>query len=122
MSTYVLSPKADRSGTSYLGTIELSPRRLVARFGRPTPGDPMKVAGEYTFQDQQGNVFTLYDWKCTSIWEIAEGYIEEGEEPTLPTPEQFWSLEEPVTLNIGGKSGHGDLPEFMKWLQGEPRI
>ena len=113
---FALSPTADISGTHLLTEVELSPRKLVGRFGPPGPSDPDKISGEYRFQDAAGNVFTLYDWKCTSIWEIAEGYVEEGEKPSLPTPEEFWAIEEPVTLHIGGKKDHGDLAAFIRWL------
>ena len=109
-----LTPSADISDTAYVDSILLPPAFLVARFGSPGRADNYKVSGQYTFTNRAGNVFTLYDWKSTSL------YL--GREDGAPTPEELWADEQPRVLNIGGSGEENDdglnLPAtaFREWL------
>jgi hypothetical protein len=104
VSHYRLDHTADIDGTSLLVEVELIPTALVHRFGLPSPADGYKVSGEYTFVDDAVHVFTVYDWKSTSL------YARE-----LPTPEEFWSFEESMEFSIGGHEG--PFEEFVAWLR-----
>jgi hypothetical protein len=115
-----LSPGAPIAGTSGLTEAELVPAHIVARFGRGRPTADAKCSGTYAFQDDNGNVFTLYDWKCTSLWEIAEGHAPDEKSASFPTPDEFWALDFPVPLNIGGHRDCGDLEAFIAFLRQPP--
>ena len=69
MSAYYLAPDADTNWTCRLDEIRVAPRRLVAVFGPPAKVDGYKVSGEYVFSDAAGSVFTVYDWKSTTLYE-----------------------------------------------------
>ncbi len=113
MATFRLDHAADVSGTHGLGEVRLSPRAVVERFGPPRSFDGYKVSGNYTFVDDAGRPFTLYDWKLTSLYnDPAMGY------PESPTPAAFWRDARPTTLNIGGRDD-GDLAAFKVWLRYE---
>ena len=120
LSTFHLSPGAPIGGTSYVAEAKLVPADIVRRFGRTRGTDDFKCSANYTFQDNNGNVYTLYDWKCTSAWEIANGQAPDEDFATLPSPDKFWSLDEPVTLNIGGHPGCGDVDAFIEFLRQSP--
>jgi hypothetical protein len=113
MSTFQLTPDADANGTCFLTEVELPPKRLVDRFGPPSEGDDYKVSGTYSFMDEAGNVFTVYDWKCTSLF---EDIVEPGDDPGVPTPAEFWASAFPEELHIGGHEGKGDVEAFKRWL------
>ena len=89
-----------------VGDLRASPSRLVEVFGRPTRGgsDVYKVSGEYYFQDKEKNVFYIYDWKQTSLYD-----------KDYPTPKCFWSFDGKVELGIGG-NGNGSVINFQSWL------
>jgi hypothetical protein len=116
-STFHLSPGAPIGGTSGLAEAELVPANIVRRFGRARGTGDFKCSANYTFQDNNGNVYTLYDWKCTSAWEIANGQAPDEDLATLPSPDEFWALDVPVTLNIGGHPDCGDLEAFIEFLR-----
>ena len=71
MSEFHLDPDAATAGTHYLGTIVLAPTRLIERFGPPSQADGYKISGRYTFADDASHVYTLYDWKATSLYNDA---------------------------------------------------
>jgi hypothetical protein len=113
MPAFRLDPTANMAGTHGLGSIDLPPRAVVDRFGPPPPFDDYKVSGHYTFVDDAGRVYTLYDYKVTSLYgDPALGY------PRMPTPAQFWADDAPQTLNIGGQDDC-DVPAFKVWLRYE---
>jgi hypothetical protein len=105
---FKLDPDANTQGTSYLTEIELAPRRLVDLFGQPEEPTETKLSGLYTFTNEAGDVFTVYDWKATSRY-----YGDD--DGSWPTPEEFWSEWQPVTLNIGGRDD-SDEDAFTRWL------
>ena len=58
---------ADVNGTSFHSNeVRASPEQLREAFGEPAFDDNFghdKVNMEWSFEDDEGNVFTLYDWK-----------------------------------------------------------
>lgn len=112
MDEFRLTPDANTDRTHQLETAMIPPRRLVAVFGRPGDGDEYKVSGEYVFTGPKGEVFTVYDWKATSLF---DDYVSEGEENELPTPEDFWGNWNPEEFHIGGRSARR-VAAFKKWL------
>lgn len=112
MNEFRFDPDADTDQTYRRGSIKIAPRRLMDVFGPPLEADGYKVSGQYTFTDGAGNVFTVYDWKATTLFDDGSG---EREELTPPTPEEFWGNWYPEALNIGGRAG-GDLDAFRRWL------
>jgi hypothetical protein len=113
MPAFRLDHAASLARTHGLGSIDLPPKALVDRFGPPRPFDDYKVSGNYTFVDDAGLVYTLYDYKVTSLYnDPALGY------PQSPTPQEFWADDTPTTLNIGGTDAC-DVPAFKVWLRYE---
>ena len=112
MAEFKLDPNANASGTHLVGEIELPPKQLVDAFGEPGEGDDYKVSGMYIFTDDGGNVFTVYDWKATSLFE--EG-SDPDEEDFAMSPEAFWGNWNPETLNIGGHD-KTNVEAFKSWL------
>jgi hypothetical protein len=102
-----LSTNADASNVSGLADIELLPIDLVEMFGKPSEGDGKKVSGEFIFANDKGDVFTIHDWKATTLfW---------GEDSGCLTPEEFWQDDEIHTFYVGGNN-RKRLSIFMKWL------
>ena len=93
-------------GTCLIGYIEISPVNLIKKFGFPNMCDGYKVSGEYAFEDENGDVFTLYDWKYTTLYDSENTY----------TPEEFWKLKHPMEFNIGGNSKH-NLNKFKRFVK-----
>jgi hypothetical protein len=114
MATFTLTPDADIDRTHKIGQIVLVARQLVDRFGPPGEADGYKVSGEYRFEDSQGRVYTVYDWKETTLFDDG---VEEGDELSAPTPEEFWGNENPATFQIGGRADN-DVEAFKNWLSG----
>jgi len=86
--------------------VEVVLAQVVRAFGGPPRrGDPRKVSGLYSFVDG-GRIFTLYDWKSTSLWDR-----------DLPSPLAFWNRRSSEVLAIG--SNEDDVAEFMSWLLGK---
>ena len=103
---YVRDDDVDISGTYNLEYIDVIPRFLVSNFGEPNAGDGIRVSGLYTFVSEAGEVFTLYDYKSTTLWAEDEG---------LPTAEEFWSATTKQEMSVGGEDG-SDYLRFIKWL------
>lgn len=110
-----LTPDADAGGTSYVDSVVIPPAFLVARFGPPGRGTlDHKVSGQYTFTSPAGDVFTVYDWKETTL------YL--GEHSGAPTPAEFWADPEPRAFGIGGFGEDNDdglnlaATAFREWL------
>jgi hypothetical protein len=90
---FKVNPDANICGT-YLQereAIEASPNKLRQLFGPPATLMGDKTTHEWSFEDDEGNVFTLYDWKFYT----PSGHISRG-----------W--------NVGGRSYAG---EFIEWLR-----
>lgn len=110
-----LTPDADTAGTSRVDSVEVPPAFLVGRFGPPGPGtDDGKVSGEYVFTGPGGDVFTVHDWKATTLFA--------GDADGWPTPEEFWADPEPWEFTIGGFGEDNEdglnlaATAFREWL------
>lgn len=102
-----LTPHANINGTHLLTRIACAPSCLVELFGPPAAGDEDKVSGMYCFESPSGDVFTVYDWKATTLhWGRGSG---------APTPKRFWKKNTPQDLMIGGDGKTSPEP-FIKWL------
>ena len=103
---FKLSQDADTNGSHRQSEIYVSPAKLIEKFGEPVECDGYKVSGEYIFENDEGEVFTLYDWKATTLYCPDYGV----------TPSDFWARTIPVQFNIGGKTNAFD---FVGWLSRE---
>ncbi|MEE4357085.1 MAG: hypothetical protein V2I97_11505 [Desulfococcaceae bacterium] len=101
-----LATSISTSGTSLRVIIRLRPSDLLRIFGPPEPGDHYQVSGCYTFTDQHGEVFTVYESRSTTLY-----WHDTGE--NFPTPEEFWNSNELEEMGIGGRT---DASEFIKWF------
>jgi hypothetical protein len=54
-------------------------------------GRRLQVSREWVFRRGE-NIFTLYDWKATSLYD-----------PTLLSPDEFWLIREIMELHVGSK-------------------
>ena len=100
---FKLNQDANITGTCRQSEIKASPSRLIEVFGQPVECDGYKVSGEYIFEDEEGSVFTVYDWKATTLYDPAYGV----------TPIAFWNETTPVWFNVGGSKSAAD---FVDWL------
>ena len=101
-----LNQDADINGSHRQSEVYASPAKLIERFGRPCESDGYKVSGEYIFDNEYGEVFTVYDWKCTTLYDSDYGV----------TPADFWARLIPTQFSIGGKT---DSSSFVRWLSSE---
>jgi hypothetical protein len=107
---YFVDERADAMGTQLLcETRPITYGRLVEVIGPPTyevnekHGDG-KVSTEWHFRNHLGHVFTIYDYKETTL------YCEDR-----PTPSQFRSNPDGYRWHIGGADrAQGEL--FLAWL------
>ena len=98
---------ANVNGTSGLSRVRCLPVELVEMFGKPREADGYKISGMYIFTNDDGEVFTVYDWKQTSLhW---------GPRSGCPSPEEFWTSCEFVYLSVGGRRDT-DVDRFLTWL------
>ena len=109
---FELGRSADADGTHLVGDVTLPPAFLVKRFGRHDGGDGCHSSGGWTFVGEAGEVFTVYEQDCTTLWH--------GRGSGAPTIRAFWRLWEPVRLHVGGHDGT-DWQAFRKWLRAEYR-
>jgi len=107
---YKLNPKVDTSGMDSLTLFEFPPAGLVELFGDACDSDGCKVSRKHVFTSDRGDVFTVYDWKQTTLYR--------GEDSGAPTPEEFWRSRELKPLRVGGRVGSNPRP-FLKWLQAQ---
>jgi hypothetical protein len=107
---YRLNPEVDASGTDGLTLFEFPPIGLVELFGETDASDGYKVSRKHVFTSDRGEIFTVYDWKQTTLYR--------GANSGAPTPDEFWHSRELRFLRIGGRVGSNPGP-FLKWLQGQ---
>jgi hypothetical protein len=96
---YHLNPQANVNGTSFHGTtIEVAPGLLQDKLGKAHFEDiDGKVNLEWQFESEEGEVFTLYDWK-------------QGKLDAL----------RPIEFHIGSHTKNRDLEgDFKAWLEEE---
>ena len=89
---------------------EIQDGGLAELFGRATDSDGYKISRRHVFTSDRGDVFTVYDWKQTTLYR--------GRDSGAPTPDEFWRSREPKFLRIGGRSG-ANPRRFLKWLQAQ---
>lgn len=102
-----LDPDTALFGTRRVGGFSCSPSCLVDLFGKPAEADGEKISGIYVFVSADGEVFTIYDWKKTSLYLGSDG--------DCPTPREFWEADEVQELEIGG-TGRTSPDVFINWL------
>jgi hypothetical protein len=107
-----LDHAANTDGISFRGETRLPPAFLVHRFGKHGGGDGIRSSGWWTFVSETGEVFTVYEWRCTTL--------SNGRASGSPTVRQFWASWEPARLHIGAKPG-SDWQAFRRWLQSQFR-
>jgi len=107
---YKLNPEVDTNGTDGLTLFEFPPVGLVELFGEVADSDGYKVSRKHVFTNDRGEVFTVYDWKQTTLYR--------GKNSGAPTPEEFWDTRELKFLRVGGRAGSNPRP-FLKWLLGQ---
>jgi hypothetical protein len=107
-----LDRTAKAGGTSLRGETKLPPAFMVRRFGKHDGGDGIRSSGGWTFVSGSGEVFTVYEWRCTTL--------SNGRGSGSPTVREFWASWEPVKLHIGGFP-NSDWQAFRRWLQAEYR-
>ena len=91
--------------THRVGEISLNYQDIVNAIGEPEESDGYKVSGEWYFLNEEtGAVFTLYDWKSTSLYS-----------DDLPSVGEFRSYTGNVQFNIGG-TGNDDVDDFKQKL------
>lgn len=100
-------PETKNLSAEGLITIELIPIVLIETFGKPGDCDGYKVSGIYRFANAQGDIFTIYDWKTTTLYH--------GEDSSCLPPEEFWREEELHDFNIGGNN-EKLISAFVDWL------
>src|SRR3954453_23341048 len=83
------------SGISLRGETKLPPAFMIKRFGKHDGGDGIRSSGGWDFVGESGEVFTVYEWRCTTL--------SNGRGSGSPTVRQFWGMWEPVKLHIGGR-------------------
>lgn len=93
-----LDQKLIPNGSYLIDYITLAPNALVRTFGHGMNGD--KTSGEYYFIDDDGAIFTLYDW-CSEYG----------------APSGFWESDYPEEFHIGGLNVTDmKLQQFKDWL------
>ena len=100
---YRLNLNADVDMSSLKGHVVANYPELRLLFGEPIESDGYKVSGEWVFEDDNGNVFTVYDWKETELYD-----------DNLPSVKQFRRSPEKIEFHIGGKTS---AVEFLNWLE-----
>jgi hypothetical protein len=88
-----------------ISSIVVPPAKLVSLFGQPGSSDGERTSGEYVFQSESGEIFTLYDYKRTNLYDNG-----------LPSPNEFWSQQIPCEFSIGGTYGQ-DINNFVQWME-----
>jgi len=103
---YRLNNDASVTGTGFQEYLEgFNYKKIEAVFGRPLSreGDG-KISGEWHFQDGEGGVWSLYDYKETDLYSRGK-----------PTVAEWRNSIKDQQYHIGGRGKHGTAM-FMKWL------
>lgn len=100
--TYKLNPNADINGTHKQGELQTTFGQLLAVFGMPEESDGHKSSGDWIFESKAGDVFTIYDWKSTSLYDSS-----------LPSVDEFRRSPAIVTFSVGGR---GNASDFLMWV------
>lgn len=106
LSEYKRSFDANSNGTYLVGWIKATYVELAELFGEAEETDEYKISGHWRFADEDGNVFTVYDWKKTNLYSLS-----------APSVKEFRTSSTPCTFNIGGKQNTELNSNFMRWLE-----
>lgn len=93
-------PELNACGSSLRGYFRATYKELVKALGEPCEADGYKVSTEWKVRDGE-NIYTIYDWKETSLYD-----------PELWSVEEFRENEEPYLWHIGGYTD----PEYFLTL------
>ena len=104
---FKLDPAAEGTSVRGCALFECPPVLMVHVFGAPLEADGIKVSGEFRFSGENGEVFTVYEWKQTDLYG--------GKGCGCPTSEEFWGSASLATMHVGG---HSDPSRFISWLDG----
>ena len=103
--SYVPSPGSLANGTGYVDEIAIPPARVVRRFETGNSGDNYKVSRQWVFR--KGNlVFTLYDWKSTSLYD-----------PGYWSPEELWQSDRSRLGRTTSTRGRRRSPPDAMWTR-----
>jgi hypothetical protein len=106
LKDYKRSFEANSNGSYLVGWVKASYIELAELFGEAEEVDENKISGHWRFEDEEGNVFTLYDWKKTSLYDSG-----------CPSVREFRQSGRVFTFNIGGKDKTELNSNFMRWLE-----
>lgn len=107
--------------------IKLAPADLVKTFGSPSESASHESTGEYTFEDNQLDLFVIAEYKQTqhyrgydredAYYERQESMLHEHKrKPRYPTEEDFWAKEEPVEFKLWC-ADYAQFRKFKKWIR-----
>ena len=84
--------KKSAVGSSYHDTfVQVTPNQIKEVYGEGSESDGYKVAWEWIFEDEKGNIFTVYNYKGTSLYD-----------PELSSPEELQDTE--MEFHVGSNS------------------
>ena len=86
---YKLDFDADINMTMLKGAFTSTFPQMLKVFGKGLEGD-YKISMEWVFTDDNNNVFTVYDWKSTNLYD--RDYL---------SPESLWSSDEQYRFHVG---------------------
>lgn len=78
------------TGTSLVGYFRATYKELFYLLGHPDDGDDYKVSTEWVV-DWMGEVFTIYDWKSSSLYD-----------PSYPSRKEIREDDNPRLWHVGG--------------------
>lgn len=112
----------------------VAPKHLRHTFGVPDqPEIGIWCTGEYHFEDNNLDLYKLFDYKQTDLY---HGYNRDDEYYTSaknmrkphhrrkrkwPTVDEFWELEEPVIFKLAADS-NTDLRRFKRWFRAQLKV
>jgi hypothetical protein len=105
----------------------LPPALVKKSFGYPTIlRSGFEVSGEYDFEDTNLDVYTILDYKQTTLYwginrevEFYDKFIHKPphkRERIWPSPEEFWDITEPKEFKIYCAE-YADWRKFKTWLK-----
>lgn len=104
MKNFIVNKNASINGSSLKGYFIAPFSDLVVAFGEPQGFDDYKVSTQWVFESDDGEVFTLYDYKVTSLYE-----------PDYDSVDQFRARKS-YEWHIGGKTDPSEFIEFLTKL------
>ena len=110
-----------------------SPALMLKTFGIPdSPSMGIASTGEYNFEDNNLDLFKMYDHKQTDLYHGLNREDEYYQSPKnlrkplhkrkrkWPTIEEFWKSEEPIEWKVKADD-YADVRRFKRWFRAELR-